>query len=106
MRKVLANLLLTRSQLRDAERGDQVLAPDPDPAESGLPGFARPTPPALQYRVDIVEVVGRYLYQPLGVALFAIVHAAKRLQSGRLDAYLGYMLIALVAVLAVVAALA
>ena len=33
-----------------------------------------------------------------------LVRMVKRLQSGRLDAYLGYMLIALVAVIAVVAA--
>ena len=35
-----------------------------------------------------------------------IVTAAKRLQSGRLDAYLLYMLIALIAVIAAVTALA
>ena len=36
----------------------------------------------------------------------AAVALAKRLQSGRLDAYLGYLLIALVAVLALATALA
>jgi hydrogenase-4 component B len=36
----------------------------------------------------------------------AIVTAAKRLQSGRLDAYLFYMLVVLIAVIAVVTALA
>ena len=35
----------------------------------------------------------------------ALVRIVQRLQSGRLDAYLAYMLIALVAVLAVVSAL-
>jgi len=36
--------------------------------------------------------------------LMRIVRIAKRLQSGRLDAYMTYMLIALVAVLAIVSA--
>ncbi len=106
MRKVLANLLLTRGQLREAERGDQLLAPDPHPAEPTIPGFSPAPSPALQYRVDIVEVVGRYLYQPVETALRTVVRVAKRLQSGRLDAYLVYMLIALVTVLAIVAAVA
>ena len=35
-----------------------------------------------------------------------VVRAARRLQSGRLDAYLAYMLIALIAAIAVVVALA
>jgi len=38
--------------------------------------------------------------------VLALGRAARRLQSGRLDAYLAYMLIALVALLAVVTALA
>jgi len=37
--------------------------------------------------------------------MMALVRTAKRLQSGRLDAYLPYMLIALIAILAVVTAL-
>ena len=35
----------------------------------------------------------------------ALIRTAKRLQSGRLDAYLAYMLIALITILAVVTAL-
>ena len=60
--------------------------------------------PTLGYRVDVVEVVERYVYRPLGRALYVVVAQAKRLQSGRLDAYMAYMLIAVVAVLAVVVA--
>ena len=55
---------------------------------------------------DVIEVVEQYLYRPLLRPLAAAGRTARRLQSGRLDAYLAYMLIALVAVLAVVTALA
>jgi hypothetical protein len=103
MRKVLANLLLTKAQLQRAEHpGPATAAAGPD-ALSELDVAA---PPALHYRVDIVEVVEHYLYRPLEVAVFAVARTAKRLQSGRLDAYLTYMLIALVTVLAVVTAVA
>ena len=47
-----------------------------------------------------------YLYRPTLRFFTAIVAAAKRLQRGRLDAYLLYMLITLVAVIAVATALA
>jgi hydrogenase-4 component B len=57
------------------------------------------------YRSDVVEVVETYLYRPLVKPIRLVVAVAKRLQSGRLDAYLAYMLITLVAVLAVVTAL-
>lgn len=94
MRKVLANLLLTRGQLHNQqEADDRVDIVENDDAGVGL-----------RYRVDVVEVVERYLYAPFGVGLLAVVRVVKRLQSGRLDAYLTYMLIALVAVLAVATA--
>jgi hydrogenase-4 component B len=44
--------------------------------------------------------------RPAGRAFMAVVAVAKRLQSGRLDAYLLNMLIALIAIIAVVTALA
>ncbi len=56
------------------------------------------------YRVDVVDLVERYFYRPLITALLAVSRTARRLQSGRLDAYLTYMLIAVLAVLAVVIA--
>jgi hydrogenase-4 component B len=60
----------------------------------------------IRYASDVVEVVETWLYRPV-IRLFGVAVAyAKRLQSGRLDAYLLYMLIALVAVTAVVTALA
>ncbi len=58
------------------------------------------------YESDVIEVVGWYLYRPLLRPVLALARAARRLQSGRLDAYLAYMLIALIAVLSVVIALA
>ena len=42
---------------------------------------------------------------PLIAAYLALARTAKRLQSGRLEAYVGYMLVALVAVLIVAAAM-
>jgi len=115
MRKVLANVLLTSSQL-DEVRAEQAaptragprrpvpsraaeLGPDSDMNE---PIAARP--PTLTYRVDVVEVVERFLYRPAATAVMTVSRVARRLQSGRLDAYMAYMLIAVVAVLAVVAA--
>jgi hydrogenase-4 component B len=51
-------------------------------------------------------VVGAYLYRPGRLMFETVVAAAKRLQSGRLDAYLLYMLIALIAIIVMVTALA
>jgi hypothetical protein len=51
-------------------------------------------------------VVETWLYRPALAFFTAIVTAAKRLQSGRLDAYLFYMLIALIGVIAMATALA
>jgi hypothetical protein len=55
--------------------------------------------------VRAVEPIETYLYAPLRRAVLAVVSMAKRLQSGRLAAYVGYMLAALLAVLIVAAAL-
>ena len=52
-----------------------------------------------------MEVVEEYLYRPFRRPFQVMVRAAQRLQSGRLDAYLAYMVIALIAVLAVVTAM-
>lgn len=82
-RRVLANLLHTRTELREHPH----------------------TPGALHYTSDVIEVVENYLYRPLLRPVRAIVRTAKRLQSGRLDAYLTYMLIALVALIALVTAI-
>ncbi len=93
-RKVLASLLLTRSELvvLEKESGGQV--DDPDHGAAGA---------HLGYTSDVVEVVEQMLLRPVGRALLAVARAIKTLQNGRLDTYLGYMLLALLAVLAVVA---
>jgi hydrogenase-4 component B len=59
----------------------------------------------VEYSSDVIEVTEEYLYRPFGRPFALLVRLAQRLQSGRLDAYLAYMLVALVAVLAVVTGL-
>ncbi len=97
-RRVLAAVLHTRAEVRRIDR------PADDAESASQPG------PALQaahvdYSSDVIEVVEEYLYRPVLRPLTALGRTARRLQSGRLDAYLAYMLIALVAMLAVVTAL-
>jgi hydrogenase-4 component B len=93
-RRVLAGVLLTRAELHRLE----------EPADTGgEPGAS--SVPHLGYTSDVVELVEEYVYRPAARPLLAVVRAVKRLQSGRLDAYLAYMLIALIAALAVVTAL-
>jgi hydrogenase-4 component B len=99
-RRVLASVLHTRT-------GVEELAPDRGGARAGgarAGGAGRA--PHLRYTSDVVEVVESWLYRPATRLFAAVAAAAKRLQSGRLDAYLLYMLIALVAVIAAVTALA
>ena len=75
------------------------------PTDRADPGWEEATA-HLRYASDVMEVVETYFYQPALGVFMAVVTAAKRLQSGRLDACLLYMLIALIAVIAVVTALA
>lgn len=90
VRKVLAALLLTRGEL-------SVLDP------SGGAGEARDGAASarLGYTVDVMDVVGRFLYRPLVPVGRFLTRCARGFQSGRLDMYLSYMLVALLAVLAV-----
>ncbi|HVV18383.1 MAG TPA: proton-conducting transporter membrane subunit [Pseudonocardiaceae bacterium] len=98
-RRVLASVLLTRARVRQLEH-------IPDHARSEIDPQVSEHPTAqLGYTVDVVELVDRFGYRPLVKPLRALATAATRLQSGRLDAYLTYMLITLVALLAVVTAL-
>ena len=104
-RRVLAGVLHTRAELREVMmtedgRDDGSGPPDrPDPAQGEAAAH-------LRYASDVMEVVETFLYRPALGFFMAVVTAAKRLQSGRLDAYLLYMLIALIAVIAAVTALA
>jgi hydrogenase-4 component B len=103
-RRVLATVLHTRAEVRPLDP-----APGVGGSEAGGPEAGGPEAtagPRLGYTSDVIEVVETYLYRPMLRPVMALVHAAKRLQSGRLDAYLAYMLIALVALLALVTALA
>jgi len=95
-RKVLANLLMTRTELRSLQAATGQHAVPEQTAQAGA---------EFGYTTDVVEVVERYLYLPLRGPWRALVLVAKRLQSGRLDAYVAYMLIVLVAVIAIVTGL-
>jgi hydrogenase-4 component B len=117
-RRVLSNVLHTRSELRVLTDDGDGLVDDAGgtPAgpgnlngelePAGGPVSAVPAVPHLGYRSDVVEVFETYGYRPAFRLVMAIVAVAKRLQSGRLDAYMLYMLIALIAVIAVVTAMA
>jgi ascorbate-specific PTS system EIIC-type component UlaA len=57
------------------------------------------------FKASVAEPVESYLYRPAIAGYLALVRTAKRLQSGRLEAYVGYMLLALIAVLIVAASM-
>lgn len=90
IRRVLAALLMTRQELTGHTRnGTNHESGDVGPAE-------------LTYRVDVTDPIERFLYRPLLHGFRVVSRVARRLQSGRLDAYLAYMLIALLVMLVVV----
>jgi hydrogenase-4 component B len=94
-RRVLAAVLHTRAEVtrHGAASGD-------GGQEAALPQAAH-----VEYSSDVIEVTEQYLYRPLRRPFELCVRQAQRLQSGRLDAYLAYMLIALIAALAVLTGL-
>ena len=89
VRNVLANVLLTRTTLLEA---------DDEPDNHDV------APRLYTYRIDVVDVIEQYFYRPLIRAVLVASRTARKLQSGRLSAYMAYMLIAVLAVLAVVIA--
>ena len=89
-RRVLASVLHTQMEVRRIEPEDG------QPPDASIPHVG--------YRSDVIEVVEQYLYRPVQRPFLHLVRLVKRLQSGRLDAYLAYMLLALIAVLALVTA--
>lgn len=91
-RRVLANVLLTRTALT---------APTP-PVEGVVQVYE--IDEAI-YRTDVVDVVDHVIYRPFLPPLRGAVKLATRLQSGRLDAYVAYMLIALIGLIAAVVGL-
>jgi formate hydrogenlyase subunit 3/multisubunit Na+/H+ antiporter MnhD subunit len=94
-RRVLASVLHTRAEVEE-------LAPR---RAGAAEGYDDERVPHLRYESDVVEVVESWLYRPAARLFGVAVALARRAQSGRLDAYLTYMLIALVAVIATVIAL-
>jgi hypothetical protein len=94
-RRILAAVLHTRAGITRH-----------DPArEDGGQQTGPPQAVHVEYSSDVIEVTEQYLYRPLQRPFELLVRQAQRLQSGRLDAYLAYMLIALIAALAVVTGL-
>lgn len=89
MRNVLATVLLTRSALLEADE------------ESNN---HEDSPRRYTYRIDVVDVIEQYFYRPLTRGVLVVSRYVRKLQSGRLDAYMAYMLIAVLLVLAVVIA--
>jgi formate hydrogenlyase subunit 3/multisubunit Na+/H+ antiporter MnhD subunit len=91
VRHVLANVLGTRrSTTSVAANGD-------GPPTSAVAH--------LETTTTVVEPVDAYLYGPLRTFALGVARTAKRLQSGRLNAYVAYMLFALLVALALTAAL-
>ncbi|HTW06209.1 MAG TPA: proton-conducting transporter membrane subunit [Acidimicrobiales bacterium] len=97
VRHVLANILGSQRELT-------VSSAEP-PAEEGVAGGAltEGDQSHVTFRASVAEPVETYFYRPAIKAYLALVAAAKRLQSGRLEAYVAYMLLALVALLVVAA---
>lgn len=90
LRHVLSNVLGTRRAVELVQ---------------SLPEGSSPGSPHIEIRTDIVEPVEAYLYRPIRSVFLVLARMAKRLQSGRLNGYVAYMLLALLAALAVTAAL-
>jgi hydrogenase-4 component B len=100
-RRVLAAVLHTRAGVQSPTQQPDGQQEPADDASAGPVSTID-----LGYDPDVIESVEAYLYRPALIPLRALVRTVKRLQSGRLDAYLAYMLIALVALIAVAVALA
>jgi hydrogenase-4 component B len=89
LRHVLANILGTRSEATLLET-----------VADNTRGRGR-----IEYTTVVVEPVESYLYRPIRTGALTLARLAKRLQSGRLEAYVAYMLFALVVALAITAGL-
>jgi formate hydrogenlyase subunit 3/multisubunit Na+/H+ antiporter MnhD subunit len=94
LRHVLANVLGTT-------RATVVVPADPTTAADS----ERDSEHHIETRTRVVEPVETYLYRPVRHAALTLARVVKRLQSGRLNAYVAYMLFALLVALALTAAL-
>lgn len=88
LRHVLANVLGTRRTL-------EVEWTDDDDSTIGQPAH-------IATHTTVIEPVETYLYRPLRAGAVKVSRVVKRLQSGHLNAYVAYMLIAVLAALAIV----
>ena len=86
-RRVLAGVLHTRAELREVMMEDNGGDDGSGPPDRADPGWEEAAA-HLRYASDVIEVVETYVYRPALGYFMAVVTAAKRLQSGRLDAYL------------------
>jgi formate hydrogenlyase subunit 3/multisubunit Na+/H+ antiporter MnhD subunit len=111
VRHVLANILGTQKEVGRRQRRGAASA---GTGSAGVVGTAEPPTDVptedqhhshVVFRASVAEPVESYLYRPAIAAYLVVVRAAKRLQSGRLEAYVGYMLVVLIAVLIVAAAM-
>jgi hydrogenase-4 component B len=96
-RRVLAAVLHSRAEVTRIEDG--TLSTPREPGQEAQPAAH------VEYSSDVIEIVEEYLYRPFQRPFAMVVRLAQRLQSGRLDAYLAYMLAALIGLLAVVTGL-
>ena len=100
LRHVLANILGTQKELTVSS----ALTTTDGGVESGT-GLTEEDHFHVSVSTTVAEPVESYLYRPALKAYLAVVSAAKRLQSGRLEAYVGYMLVTLVVLLLVAASI-
>ena len=100
LRHVLANVLATERIRR--VQPVVAAASGTDEAEERLEGV---TGVHVESETRVVEPVEAYLYRPAWRLVVRLADAARRLQSGSLNAYVAYMLVALLIALAVTAAL-
>jgi hypothetical protein len=111
VRHVLANILGTQKEVATVEVDP--LGPNDGSSSPGArdeePSEPEPTEEQdhahVVFKASVAEPVESYLYRPAIAGYLALVRTAKRLQSGRLEAYVGYMLLALIAVLIVAASM-
>jgi hypothetical protein len=65
-------------------------------------GARHPRGASLELETRVVAPVEHYVYRPVTAAALSLSSRVRRLQSGRLGAYLLYMLAALIVVLALI----
>jgi hydrogenase-4 component B len=106
LRHVMANVLgaertrRVRTAGASPDGGDTTKKRETAASRGVAPGVAH-----VESQTRVVEPIEAYLYRPAWKAISSLADAARRLQSGSLNAYVAYMLVALVIALAVAAAL-